>query len=178
MAELDDRLRTAYNSYNDEYNELCDTWKALDQKAQGSLQIAGIMIALLAGFATKTCEPLFGGGAIARPVIILSGVAFLSLWACVLSALWALWVQRVSHSPRGSGWCDVESYTATQLLDEQVANDILRRRLVEWRQTNKDVWRINESKANYLLWSQRLLACGSGAVTAAALAFLVRQLWT
>lgn len=176
MAELDDRLGIAYNSYHDEYNELCDTWKALDQKAQGSLQIAGLMIALLAGFATKTCEPLFGGRALSRLVIILSGLAFLCLWACVLSALRALWVQRVTHSPRGSGWCDVEAYTATQLLDEQLTNDILRRRLVEWRQTNKEVWGINDSKAAYLLWSQRLLACGSGAVTIAALAFLASQL--
>ena len=177
MAALSDRLALAYKSYNDEYAELCDTWRALDQKSQGCLQTAGVMIALLAAFSTKAVEPLPATNPIGKCAIGLSVISFVLLWVSALFAIFALYVQKVSHSPRGSGWKDIESFTGTRQLGEQVETDILSRQLSAWRQTIENVWKINESKAKHLSWSQFWLAGASTALTVAVVVFLTGLLW-
>jgi hypothetical protein len=177
MAALSDRLALAYKSYNDEYAELCETWRALDQKSQGCLQTAGVMIALLAAFSTKAFEPLPATNPIGKYTIGLSAISFVLLWASALFAIFALYVQRVSHSPRGSGWNDIEVFTGTRQLGEQIETEILSRQLTAWRQTNENVWEINESKAKHLSWSQFWLAGASTALTVAVAVFLIGLLW-
>jgi hypothetical protein len=177
MAALSDRLALAYKSYNDEYAELCDTWRALDQKSQGCLQTAGVMIALLAAFSTKAVEPLPATNPIVKFAIGLSAISFMLLWVSALFSIFALYVQRVSHAPRGSGWEDIKVFTATPQLGEQIETDILSRQLTAWRQTNENVWEINESKAKHLSRSQFWLAGASTALTVAVVVFLTGLLW-
>jgi hypothetical protein len=177
MAALSDRLALAYKSYNDEYAELCDTWRALDQKSQGCLQTAGVMIALLAAFSSKAFEPLSATTPIEKCAIGLIAISFVLLWGSALFAIFALYVQRVSHSPRGSGWNDIELFTGTPQLGEQIETDILSRQLTTWRQTNENVWEINESKAKHLSSSQFWLAGASSALTVAVVVFVIGLLW-
>jgi len=135
------------------------------------------MIALLAAFSTKAIEPLPATNPIGKYAIGLSGISFVLLWASALFAILALYVQRVAPAPRGSGWNDIEVFTGTRHLGEQIETEILSRQLTAWRQTNENVWEINESKAKHLSWSQFWLAGASTALTVAVAVFLIGVLW-
>jgi hypothetical protein len=176
MTSHHERMAHAYRSYDEEYDELCDTWRALDQKSQGALQTAGVMVALLVGFTSKAFEPLNANGWLHNLTLLLSATAFLLLSFCITFAVLSLRIRRVTHPPKGTGWNDLEAFIGSDPLGQNTELEIHGRRLLYWRQTNLDVWRINESKAAYLVWSQVLLAAATAAVTVAVVIFLI-SLW-
>jgi hypothetical protein len=172
-----DRISAASASYEHEYSELCDNWRALDQKAQGALQIGGLMIALLAGFGPKLCEQAFIAELPTWIALTIGCVAFVLLTLSVWFALLGLWIQCVDHPPRGTGWCDIKTLVSEAPVSDEVLCDITYRQLSEWRDVNEQIWMINGCKASWLERSQSALLAGVCAVTLAAMAFIVGQAW-
>jgi len=168
-------LESAISSCEKEYAELCDNWRALDQKSQGLLQVAGVMIGLLAAFATKLQDgnempPLWH-----LAILATEGIAFVLLAVCTAFAVGALKVARVRHAPRGTGWEEMAVTCADAVPSNEQMRFIKKRLIDEWRKTNEDVWSVNETKASRLEEAQSWLFSAGVGISLAALEFLAAQ---
>jgi hypothetical protein len=152
---------TILAAYEAEYTELADTWKTIEDKAQGTVTIAGIFIAGALGFIRElpSSTPEYERWFLAATSILLI--------ASVITCIVALRVQAVAAPPLGE---DIEAL-ATDLLaledDSEIAErtprflgDVTRK----WRSGNDAMDIRNEEKAN-LVWAAQILLAAAVVLT-------------
>ena len=136
-----------------EYEDLCNTWRDLERKAQGNIAIAGIF---LAG-TTLALRVLESPTTVQKTTIMIS---LLLLSLSIIQSIRVLFTKEVS-AMEDSTEVRVAAEDIFNTYSDQEAKEKIRRfvlkRLVQWEFVNQDVHRVNGIKANILSSAQRLL---------------------
>lgn len=167
ISETKETLRKAVlDSYRDEYKEYADNWRNLETKAQGNVAVAGIFIAGVFAFITKTDSALNE---------IEKFFFFLAIGFLVSSVIFSIFVLRtrsVPVPPLGS----FMDYTVKRLL--VVDNADFHERLQRFGSDHFNTWRkvmAETEKAIRLkadrLWIAQILLMGA-ILTVAILTFI------
>lgn len=151
-TEVENRLRReVFSTYPEVYGDLSETWRQLDNKAQGTIAIAGIFLA--GTFALITSLPETATNA--TKICLFAAMA--SLILSVGLSVFALRVRSYDDvAPLGDSLHDI----VKRLIEVEDLSDpeILRRHYSDrqrmWSKTNKAVAGINRQKATTLFVSQ------------------------
>jgi hypothetical protein len=155
-------LQLVVRSFLDEYNDLNETWRHLDAKAQATATIAGIFIAGVFAFLTRQGVPV----AALQRAILFAGIVFLAV--STLLALLAMRIREISRPPIGSVLSDLVSDLFAEGNLETLADRIPRflgDQSSLWTFTNEEAYRQNSCKARLIFWAQLMLVLSIGAVS-------------
>lgn len=139
-----------------EYTELCDNWKQLETKAQGTAAIAGVFLAAFVAIASRhSCGDLD----IHFKLTVVALIAL--LLASIYHAVKVLRVTEFDMPPSSeSTWADVKKLLDLPLNDEALRREMekLQREFVDiWVQCNQTLHACNEKKSSSVRRAQRLL---------------------
>lgn len=155
-ADLSESLLEAtLVSYREEYRELSEIWRHLDDKAQGTVAIAGIFLAAVFAFVQSmtSLRQSIGTGT------LLVGAVLLLVTSIVFAVL-SLRVRKVSVAPLGEEFekliLDILGIEDEQERTARVPN-LLRDQIRLWRAVNDDVHKENMNKASLVLKAQLFL---------------------
>jgi hypothetical protein len=155
LSEAKESLcQTALDAYRDDYDKLTETWRSLENKAQGNVAIAGIFLAGAFAFIRE-----IGKGSHLYEKLILSFTITSLVIGVILSVL-TLRIRLVAFPPVGEN----VHRLVRDLLRINDAAELLSRmplffndRIAEWRIVNKAVSDANRSKARHLWRAQLFL---------------------
>ncbi len=139
-----------------EYGELADSWKSIEQKAQGTVAIVGIFMATTPVVYSKV-------GLVGVPARILLIHAVLFMVAAALVAISTLFVRSFTSI---EGLEDValgadDVYRAPDDgPDREAIREFVDQRIEGWKAANKALHEENHRKAKVLQWAQYLLFVG------------------
>jgi hypothetical protein len=146
----------------EEYNELADTWKQIDSKAQITASVAGVFLGAV--FAIQRV-PKF---AVPGGENHLLAVALGFLVICIICAMKGLQLRDISFPPRGASLGDTFDLLYRTREFEIGGNGLVERILRQkqqqvssWRKVNSDTLRIVTSKGRWTLGAQWLFALGA-----------------
>ena len=146
---------------SDEYNELADTWKQIDTKAQVTASVAGVFLGGV--FAIQRTPNLV----LPPPEIWFLAAALTLLVLSIISAIMGLQLRDISFPPRGVSHAEIfdSLYGTEEFL--RGGSGLLERRLRHkqqqvglWRQVNAKTLKILTSKGKCTLAAQWLFAIG------------------
>lgn len=138
----EDILEKVLESYSDEFKELSDTWKQLDQKAQGTTAIAGIFLAAVFAWARDVPSNLTP-----FELTILSLVVLLLAFSigCALSSMR---VRTATLRPFGRGTHDMADDCCGAIEDDPTMAARFYRQLAKsWHEANEALARQVSDKA-------------------------------
>ena len=156
-----DLLRMVLETHRNEYTELSETWRTLDTKAQGLGALAGIFLA--AAFAWARDLPKVAS-LLDRSVVI--GTIVLLVLA-VVGAVRALQVRAVAPSPFGSETEDMLRDILAKSKESELPERVLafnNDQITLWKDTNKEVRRFNDDKADWISFGQYMLLSAAALV--------------
>jgi len=145
--------RLLMNHAEMEYSELCETWRDLERKAQGTIAIAGIFAAGIVGVLRLSSVP----DGLLMVFLVLS---FLCLIISIIQAILTLFVSEVICIE-----CSVDVIDDAESIflsgDDEEAKGCIRRfvmnRLVHWKDAIESLDSANRKKAGSLELAQRFL---------------------
>lgn len=145
-------LNAALASYEKEYEDLNETWRDIDRKAQGAIAISGIFLAAAFAFVRQD-HPLEGWQ---QWVLAL---ALASLVGSVLSSVLALKLRGVFRAPLGDRHRGlVKDMLRVDLRErEECIDGYVWEQIAQWQHVNKSSWSQLGSKSVALRWSQGFL---------------------
>jgi hypothetical protein len=166
MGDEQSLLDKVVEECRQEHSTLFTHWNALDTKAQGTIETAGIFVAGILAFISAIARTD------SRADRLLLSLAAVLLAACILSALRVLFVRKGGSPPAAADFL--------RLVDDEVREgsrgsgdhcSLSRSHIRMWTDASAAVRRIVESKTHYQRLAHCLLA---GAVALAILAALTR----
>jgi hypothetical protein len=146
--------REVLGSYQASYDDVRDTWKNLDAKAQATVAIAGILIAGIVSL-VKDISPATG-----TIDVFLAVSAAVNAVGAVLIAAVALRIRQTSAPPAGQETeedAEIALGTLTSGNIHDVEQAFVQQQIIGWRRAVETVHSGNEDKADLLIFSQRLL---------------------
>jgi len=168
LTQTKDSLRQlVIDAYRDEHGERIANWRNVETKAQGNVAVAGIFIAGVFAFITKSGEALTHY----ENFILLIAVLFLI--SSVIFSILVLQIRTIPEAPLGS----FLDYTVKRLLpldpDEffERVSTFNAEHSKEWRTVTNETIKILQLKADRLWIAQRLLVI---AISSVALATVIR----
>lgn len=154
VSKIRDTLKTSIlGAYLDEHKDIADTWKNLETKAQGNIAIAGIFIAGVFAFLTRTIADLTR----LDKWLLVAAIACLSL--SVFCAVYALIVRGIALPPLG----DAHDDYGARLLDLSDADflsvepEFFYDLLFAWRRYKINATNVYQAKARGLYLAQMFL---------------------
>lgn len=136
--------------FQDEYRELSEDWRAIDQKADGAMRFAAT---LLAATAAVVFRSNWNTQHFVANLLLIPGVLF-----CVASSVAALMAARVrspSPPPRGTQSAPVAGLLAADSTFSTEAFTVYRKQqLHRWKTMNRELRAINDGKAGFLQFAQ------------------------
>lgn len=152
------------DSYRFEFNDYAQWWRSLDQKAQGTVAIAGVILTAATGFIAATDIPH------SRTESAMLGVLVLLLLVSLTLAILSLLVRETGAAPCGE---DVDA-VAREILDcpeSQLAdrvNGLVYDQAEAWREANKSQFDCCHSKSTFLRWAQVTILAAAMALATVA----------
>ena len=153
-------LQSTLSAYTEEYRELNDTWKYLDNKAQGNIAVSGIFLAGVFAFV----RALSATSALYEKEFLTGAV--ITLLLSVACAILVLRIRKFRGAPLG----DTLNRLIQDLLGSKETgsterfDNFLQDQVKMWSRVNKQLHSVNQSKATYLFWSQVFLLVAIGIV--------------
>lgn len=148
------------------YAEASDVWRCLESKAQSTFTISGVF--LTATLAISNLAPQASNDCLSILVKSLVVTAILLFIASVLIAVGTLRVRHVAPPPYEKSADHIEELLDSgKSLDDKELRSYLRRRYRDWRTPNAGIDKANESKGDWLSWSQVALVAAIVVATAA-----------
>ncbi len=146
-------VRESLAAQKEEYQELSETWRQLETKAQGTIAVSGVFLAAAFAFVRQ----LTASASIFERVLLIVGIALLVL--SVSLSIWALRIRRVPKAPIGDAIDRLVSnleQRGEQISQDRLAN-LVHEQTRMWRRTNESVQVANNGKAKRVFAAQCLL---------------------
>jgi len=159
-------LRLLVQFRREEYKELSELWRNVDTKAQGTIALAGILLAAFVAFITKAQAP------VCLYERILSLVAVVLFTASMIASVLALRLRKSAGSPYLGG--GIES-AVLDLLQVEVQDrtdrmpDLIREELSLWEECNATESSAIDTKAALLTWGQVFIGFSIACLAAIAI---------
>lgn len=167
-------LQEALNSYEKEYHELCETWRHLEDKAQGTITISGIFLAALFTFVSGLIDTIGLFDLYYEKGLLIAAAILLT--ASVIYAILVLKIKEVKTPPQG----DELNELINDLVESQEAEtserlpNFIRDQVKLWQKVNLATYEIDLGKARNLFRAQVLLITAICAVMILTLILIIK----
>jgi hypothetical protein len=167
-ATEEEILEKVLESYADEFKELSDTWKQLDQKAQGTTAIAGIFLAAVFAWAREVPKSMTS-----VELAILAIVTFL-LVCSIGCALWSMRVRTATLPPFGKVTYEMAEDCCKALTVPGAVSSFYRQLASSWDDANSSLALQANDKAHFARCAQGVLGLAAAGVSVIAILAISR----
>lgn len=158
-------IQFAYDRSEHEHNELSETWKLLDTKAQATAGIAGVFVAAAFAFVRNTYLQ------VNFTEKFLLSLALVLLTVSIFSAVLGMVIRPVSMPLSGADTAksvdDIFHQPEAEWATRQI--NLIADTVNQWDQVNDEIRKILETKGNRIKLSQAALVAASIVITAMTL---------